>query len=85
MDTPSTFGQLVAGLIDFIGLLVPLVFALTVVYLSWGIIKAWVINGGDQGAIDDGKKIAVAGVVALVVMLGVWGIVAMLRASLGFT
>ncbi len=71
-------------LIGYIGLLVPVIFALTVIYLTWGIIKAWVINGGDQGSVDDGKKIAVAGVVALVVMLGVWGLVAMLQAALGF-
>ncbi len=83
-STPTNFAELVGMFISFIGLLVPVIFALTVVYLSWGIIKAWVINGGDQGSVDDGKKIAVAGVVALVVMLGVWGIVAMLQASLGF-
>ena len=70
-------------IIDFISLLIPIIFALTVLVLSWGIIKAWVIGGGDESSVAEGKQIAIAGVVALVVMIGVWGIVAVLRTSLG--
>jgi hypothetical protein len=84
MDTPSNFAELVGMFIDFISLLVPVIFALTVLFLSWGIIKAWVINGGDQKSVDAGKKIAVVGVVALVAMVGVWAIVEILQNSLGF-
>ncbi len=82
-STPTNFTELVQMLIGFINLLVPVLFALTILYLSWGIIKAWIINGGDQGSVDDGKKIALAGVVALVFMVGIWGILAVLQRSLG--
>jgi hypothetical protein len=82
-STPTNFTELVQLLIGFINLLVPVLFALTILYLSWGIIKAWIINGGDQGSVDDGKKIALAGVVALVFMVGIWGILAVLQRSLG--
>ncbi len=82
-STPTTFTELVQLLIGFINLLVPVLFALTILYLSWGIIKAWIINGGDQGSVDEGKKIAIAGVVALVFMVGIWGILAVLQRSLG--
>ncbi len=83
-STPSSFADLVAIFIDFIALLVPVLFALTVLVLSWGIIKAWIINGGDQKSVDAGKKIAVVGVVALVFMVGIWAIVEILQSSLGF-
>ncbi len=81
--TPTSFADLVSMLIGFIGMLVPVLFALTVLFLSWSLIKAWVINGGDEGSVEEGKQVAIAGVVALVVMVGVWGIVAILQSSLG--
>jgi hypothetical protein len=81
---PSSFSELVGILIDFIGLLVPLIFALTILFLSWGIIQAWIINGGDAKSVESGKKIAFVGVVALVFMIGIWAIVEILQNSLGF-
>lgn len=84
VSTPSNFKELVAFFINFIELLVPLIFALTVLFLAWGVIRAWVINGGEPKSIDEGKKIAIAGVIALVVMIGVWGILEILKNSLGF-
>lgn len=79
----STFGDLVAGIIDIMAALVPLLIALTVVVLSWGIIKAWIINGGDETSVAKGKSLALVGVIALVVMFGFWGILAILQKSLG--
>ena len=70
-------------LIGFISMLIPVLFALTILFLSWSLIKAWVINGGDQGSVEEGKQVAIAGVVALVVMVGVWGIIAIIQSSLG--
>ena len=58
------------------------IFALTIVVLTWGIIKAWVINGGDEAAVAEGKKMALIGVIALLFMFGIWGIVAMLQDSI---
>ncbi len=83
--TPTSFAGLVEMLIGFIGMLVPVLFALTILFLSWSLIKAWVINGGDEGSVEEGKQIAIAGVVALVVMIGVWGIVAILQSSFGLS
>lgn len=81
--TPGTFAELVSMLIGFISMLIPVLFALTILFLSWSLIKAWVINGGDQGSVEEGKQVAIAGVVALVVMVGVWGIIAIIQSSLG--
>jgi len=78
----SNFSDLVARFIELISLLVPIVFALTFLVIAWGVINAWIINGGDQQAVERGKNIALTGVIALVVMFGVWGILAMLQSSL---
>lgn len=83
MSTPTTFAGLVSLIIDYISLLIPLLFALIVIVLFWGVIKGWIINGGDQGSVDKGKQIAIAGVVALVVTIGVWGLVALLQQAFG--
>ncbi len=82
-NTSSTFRDLVSNLIDLISLFVPIIFALTIVVLTWGIIKAWVINGGDEASVEEGKKIALVGVIALVFMFGIWGILSMLQVSFG--
>ena len=78
----TDFAGLVAHFIELLALFVPIIFALTIVVLTWGILKAWVINGGDEAAVEEGKKMALIGVVALVFMFGIWGIVAMLQDSI---
>lgn len=84
MNSPSTFADLVGVFTYYISLLVPIIFALTFLYIAWGIIKAWIINGGDEKAVEDGKKIAFVGVVALVFMFGIWGLLAVLQNALGW-
>jgi hypothetical protein len=79
----ANFSDLVDELIGIIDLAVPVVFALTIVYLSWKIFDAWIINAGDAQKVEEGKKVALVGTIALVVMVGVWGFVRLLQVSLG--
>jgi hypothetical protein len=78
----SNFASLVSQFIELISMVVPILFALVIVFLSWSIIKAWVINGGDEASVEEGKKVALVGVIALVFMFGIWGILAMLEAAI---
>ncbi len=80
---PATFAELVSRIIDIIGLLVPVIFTLTIIVLSWGIIKAWIINSGDEKSVAEGKNVAIVGVVALVFMVGIWALLAILQSSFG--
>jgi hypothetical protein len=82
MDATPNFKELVIFIIDFIALLVPVIFALTFAFMAWKVIDAWVIHGGEEKSIDAGKQAAIAGVVALVCMIGIWGILQMLKTSL---
>ena len=81
-NSSSNFASMVGQFIELISMIVPILFALVIVYLSWGIIKAWVINGGDEASVEEGKKVALVGVIALVFMFGIWGILALLQASI---
>jgi hypothetical protein len=81
-STPTTYGDLVNRIIELINIIVPGIFALIFVYFVWKVIDAWVIHAGDETKRNEGKQYAVTVVIVFVVMISVWGIVAMLRNSL---
>jgi len=78
----TDFNSLVNYIIELISLLIPVIFGLVLVVLIWRLIDAWIINGGEQTRIDEGKRTLTIGVVVLVVLSGVWGILELLRSSL---
>ena len=82
MTTPTTFAGLVSFFLSFLNYLVPLIFSITFLYIAWGVVKAWIINGGDPKSVEGGKQTAIVGVVALVFMFGVWGVITLLKVSL---
>jgi hypothetical protein len=77
-----TFADLVNYIVELINLAVPLVFGLILVVMFWKLIDAWIINAGDQNKVAEGKQVATVGVLVLVVLSGIWGILALLRNSL---
>lgn len=79
---PRDFRGLVGIFLDIIGVLIPLIFALTFVVLIWGIVKAWIINAGDEAEIQKGKRLVGIGIVVLVIMSGIWGILELLQRSI---
>lgn len=79
---PTDFRSLVTLFLRFIDIFIVLIFALTFIVLIWGIVKAWIMNPGNETEIEKGKNMAIYGVLVLVVMSGIWGILAILRASL---
>ena len=74
-----TFAQLVDKILGLIHHVIPFLFGIAFIVLAWRIIKAWVVGGGDKTAVAEGKKILLTGVVVFVVLICVWGIVAMVR------
>lgn len=80
--TPTTYSDLVDGIIGIINILIPALFGLVFVYFIWKMINAWIINAGEESSREEGKRYAVAAVVVFFVMVSAWGIVAMIRSSL---
>ncbi len=78
----ENFSDLVNAFIGIIMLLIPLIFALTMLLIVWRVIDAWIINGGDESKVEEGKNTILVGILALVVMSGIWGILRILQNSL---
>ena len=81
MPTPTTFSGLVNGLLGIINILIPTILGLIFLFLVWKIIDSWVINAGDEKKREEGKQYAIVATIVMVLMMVVWGIVAVLRAS----
>lgn len=79
--TPTDFKSLAHIFTGLIQSFITVVFAITFIVVTWGIIKGWVIQGGDSEGVETGKKVVSAGVVALVIMSAIWGIVYILQSS----
>lgn len=75
----KSFLGLLTGLIN---LIIPIIFALTIIAISWGVIKAWIMGDASPDDIDQGKKIVFVGVIALTIMFSIWGILRLLQASI---
>ena len=65
---------------DLINRLIPFVIALTVLIFLWGIFK-FVIAGGDGEARKEAQGYIIWGIVALFVMVSVWGLVSILTST----
>ena len=77
-------GQL-TGLLDLFGTLIntatPIVVALALLYFFWGLGR-YILAAGDETAQDKGKNMMIWGIIALFVMVSVWGIVGLLGDTL---
>jgi hypothetical protein len=73
-------------LVDSIGTIVqsltPIVVALALLYFFWGLAK-FILAAGNEVDRAKGRDIMIWGIVALFVMISVWGIVNLLDESLG--
>ena len=70
----------VAGVSDLVSLAVPLIIGLAVVAFFWGLVRY--IFAGAKGSAA-GKNIMVWGLIALFVMVSIWGIITMAQGALG--
>lgn len=75
----TDFKSFVGVIVDLINLLIIAIFALTFVVIVWAIIQTWIIGGGEAAQVEKGKKIITTSVLVLVVMSGIWAIIALLR------
>jgi amino acid transporter len=75
----NTEGLLQAALRIVNSTLIPIAFALAVLFFFWGV-ALYVLKSGEQK--DEGKKIMVWGVIALFVMTSVWGLVRFIQREL---
>ena len=75
-NTPQLgyFATALTQIQGIISTLLPIVVALALLFFFWGLAK-FILAAGDEAAKEEGKRIMIWGVVALFVMVSVWGLV----------
>ncbi len=64
-------------------ILIPMAFAICLLYFFWGIAKYIGVSAGSEEAAKEGKRVMVWGVIALFVVSSIWGIISFIRSELG--
>ncbi len=84
-----TYAAPLGGLTDLIkafggivNLLIPLVFGLALVFFFWGTAQ-FILNAGDTKTRDEGKNKMLWGIVALFVMVSIYGILRFIGSTIG--
>lgn len=72
----NTFEGLVGRIYSMISSLVPIIVSLTLIVFLWGIFQ--LVRSNSEDSRKDAIKIITFGIVALFVMVSVWGLVAIL-------
>ncbi len=63
--------------------IIPLIFAVALATFVWGVVKFFFINSDEEAKRTQGKQFMIWGIVALAVMLSVWGLVRILGNTFG--
>lgn len=82
MGQPENLGEVVDVFLGILDLLVPLIFSVTLLYVVWKIVQLWILSPGEVDKVQEGKRVALTGIIALVFMSGIWGILALLRVGI---
>lgn len=64
-------------------ILIPLAFALSVLYFFWGVVKYIRTGASSEEAAKEGRRVMVWGVIGLFVAFSIWGIISFVRGELG--
>jgi hypothetical protein len=80
--TLGNFSQLLLSIGTIINTALPIIVALALLFFFYGLAK-FILASGDEEARKQGKHIMIWGIVALFVMVSVWGLVAFLGQALG--
>jgi hypothetical protein len=83
--TFAQFTGLRGLLVQFAGLLnlvIPVIFGLALVYFFWGT-SQFILNAGDAKARDEGKQKMIWGIIALFVMVSIYGILSLVGSLVG--
>lgn len=67
---------------SILGMLVPILVGLGVVYFVWGLVQ-FIAKSGDEKGREEGKSRMIWGIIGLFVIVSLWGLVKFVGATLG--
>jgi len=78
---PRNFSEVANIVVNFLSALLPVLVAIALLVFFWGLIK-YIARADSSDAREEGKQIMGWGVVALFVMVSIWGLVAFMQVAL---
>ena len=84
VTAPSTFKGLVYMILDVLGAITPILFAVALIVFLWGV-GQFILKTEESGALELAKQKMFWGVIALFVLFSLWGIVRFLGDSFGIS
>lgn len=79
--TPQDFRGVVCLFTDLITTALPVVAGLALVVFFWGLAK-FILKAGDETARAEGKQVMVWGIIALFVLVSIWGIISFITGEI---
>lgn len=77
----ATFNSIAAQVQDLLNLLIPILITLAVIYFFWGLAN-YILKSGTEEK-ENGREIMIWGIVALFVMVSIWGLVGLIGSTFG--
>ena len=81
---PTDFKSLIGVFLDLIATAMPVLGGIALLVFFWGLAK-FIKNAGDVGKHQEGKDLMIWGVVALFIMVTLWGLIGFAQSSLGIS
>lgn len=79
LDTTKGFAGFVELIVGLLESIIYFIFAIAVIVFLWGVIKYWIIGGGDSDTVKEGRDFVFSGIIGMVVMFTMWGLVRLLQ------
>jgi asparagine N-glycosylation enzyme membrane subunit Stt3 len=74
--------SIVCLILQIINPIVGILMTLSLLTFFWGIVK-YIGAGGDEEKLEDGRRVLIYGVIAIFVIVSVWGLVKFIKITLG--
>jgi hypothetical protein len=78
---PGTFAELMDMIIAIVDIAVPVIIAAAVAAFFFGLTKT-LLSAGDTDALKEGRTIMTFGIIALFIIVGLWGILGIVHRSI---
>jgi len=78
----NSIQDLASEIIKIINYVIPILIAVALVYFIWGMVK-YIRDAGQEAKREKGRAVMIHGIIALFMMIAVWGIVNLLLSTFG--